>query len=250
MGWHVKAAILVTLLAGCGAESLPLAGRQFLLSSSEGFTPVSGTTVRLGFQDRELNVSAGCNGMFGDYTLRDGVLDVAGLGSTLKGCAADLAAQDQRLAEFITSKPSLSLLDNQLTLAGGGTTLVFLDREVADPDRPLVATQWEIDTLIKGDFASSGRDMPEPRIVFAQDGTFNVFGPCNTAGGRYGVQGSRITLSEVSVDEAACAGSQGMIEAHLWSVFKDGAALSFEIEASTIRIMNGDLGVAGRVKEP
>jgi heat shock protein HslJ len=236
-----RALILLCLSAGCDEVGSPLDGRSFLLSSAQGYTPVTGTTFRLSFEDGELGASTGCNGMGGPYQVRDGVLAVSELASTLKGCDPALEQQDQFVRELLTSQPKLALEANELTLTGSNATFVFLDREVADPDRPLIGTVWSIDTFIEGDHAVSHARLTPPTLTFSADGTFTVQGPCNTLAGKYDVNG-RIALSEVGVTQAACP-EAGSVESHLLAVFALGASLTYEIEADKLRLLDGGKGV-------
>src|SRR5262249_3091604 len=133
-----------------------LDGRVFLLQSSQGFQPVPDTQLSVSFDDGEIFVSAGCNSQGGPFRLRGGRLELEGLGTTDIGCIQALAAQDDWLAHFLTSKPQLTLHGDQLTLESGVATLVLLDREVADPDRPLAGPAWTIDSFIASGGWSNG----------------------------------------------------------------------------------------------
>jgi heat shock protein HslJ len=244
--------LLIACLAACGDDAPAeenLDGRSFLLESSEGFDPIAGATVRLSFQDGSLSFSAGCNSHGGDYVVRDGVLIVEGLGNTDIGCDAARHAQDMQLAEFITSMPQLRLDENQLTLTGPEITLVFLDREVADPDRPLANTEWAIDTFIEGGAARGGVPIASaPTLRFEDDGSWQVDTTCNTGTGRYEADGEELVLSSVTYTAASCSGASAAADAHIQKVLRDGM-LTHEIEADRLRLMRGSVGLSARARD-
>lgn len=245
--WSITAWLSALWLAcGCddsGTSTPALEGRVFLFESAEGFEPVADTTVRLSFEDDVLSFSADCNGHSGAYELHDGRLMIAGLASTAIGCGAALLAQDMWLAEFFSSSPLLELDGDRLTLTGAQATLVFLDRETADPDRPLAGTPWTIDTFIDHGAASNLPLASEPTLLFGDDGNVQIDTGCNTGSGRYAVAGSQLTLTDVAYTERACSGTSASAEAHIQAVMRAGV-LSFEIEAARLTLERNDLGVS------
>ena len=80
----------------------------------------------------------------------------------------------------------IDLAGDHLTLSTADATLVFLDREVADPDRPLAGVTWSIDTMIDDGSASSMvAGVATPTMEFGADGSFRVFTTCTTGEGSY-----------------------------------------------------------------
>jgi heat shock protein HslJ len=240
---------LYLLLLACGdTADAGLAGRAFLLESSDGFSATSGTTVRLSFSEDELSVSAGCNSMGGPYRVEGKTLVLAGLGSTEIGCDAALHAQDEQLADFFSARPRFALSGDRLELSAGEITLRFLDREQADPDRPLVDTRWEIDSYIEGDGVSdapaSRPAIKSPTVHFASDGTVHVESGCNSGGGRYTVKGDRITLLDIAYSEEGCNdAAAASVEQKVQAVLREGT-LTFQIEARRLTLERGDIGLS------
>jgi heat shock protein HslJ len=221
---------------------------MFVLESSQGFEPVAGTTVRLSFHDGSLSMHAGCNTHSGDYAVQDGVLLFENVATTEIGCDPALHTQDMLLADFLTSKPRLHLDGDRLTLSSSKMTLVFLDRETADPDRPLVGTVWEVDTFIEGDGASNLPLATEPTMVFGDDGVLQVDTTCNMGSGHYTVDGNRMLLSDMSYTDASCSGASAVAESRMQAVLRDGT-LSFEIEARRLTLDRGSTGLAALARE-
>jgi len=215
--------------------------RSFVLDVAQGFEPVGGTTVTLSFQDGELGFSAGCNGHGGPFRIRSRHLVVSELSSTLEGCNAELQAQDEWLTAFMTSKPSYDLDGDRLILTGTSATLVFLDREVAIPDRPLATTPWVVDTLLDGDSASKAPRTGDPTILFDEDGSLTIDTGCNDGSGHYAVSGSRLTLTDVVYSDQACEVAAAT-DSHIRKVLANGT-LTFEIEATRLTLQRGDTGL-------
>src|SRR5690606_27062509 len=128
-----------------------------------------------------------------------------------------------------------------VTFTGDDATLVFLDRELADPDRALVGQTWTITTFIQGDIASGGAYDPPPTVEFFDDGTFEFFTTCNDGEGEYEESGDELTLSNVEVTEAGCPSEfEQDAEEHILDVL-GGGTVTWEIDAARLTIMNGDL---------
>ena len=244
--------LFVALIVAAGCDTLGgdpespesrLQGREFLLDSSEGFTPVAGTTVRLRFnEDTEFSMGAGCNSMFGSYEIRGGLLVSEGVGSTEIGCEQTLHEQDEWLATFMTSSPGISLDGDTLTLTGEDATLVFLDREVADPDRPLTGRGWTVDSFIQGDGISNLALDEAPTLQFRDDGVVEVFTGCVMGGGTFSAAADTLTLN-TTFAEADCTDGAAIADQLVRAALSTGES-TFEIDASRLTIMRGGDGIA------
>jgi heat shock protein HslJ len=221
-----------------------LAGLQFLLESAVGYTPVAGTTIRLTFRADEVGFSAGCNSYFGPYSLCDGKLCISGLGGTEIGCPPELQAQDTWLAGFLQSSPGVTQAGPALTLSGAAATLEFLDREVADADRPLTGRTWTIDTFIENGAATNFPTQVPATLEFGTDGKVNIFTTCNGGTGSYTRDGQTLTLAAVGYTATAC-GPTGSptAEERVTRVMADGE-VTLEIEAGRLTLMRGELGLS------
>jgi heat shock protein HslJ len=245
-----RALSLLTVIAACsdpaagdGVQS-QLVGRTFLLQSSEGFTPVANTTVRVNFEQTQFGFYAGCNSHSGEYSVCGEELCVEDLGSTEIGCTPELHAQDQWLASFMTARPGLRLDGAGLILSGADATLEFLEREVADPDRALTGGVWNIDTFIAGGAASNFPLQVPPTLNFEADGNLGIFTTCNTGGGEYLQLGQELSLSGIAYTEEGCGASgSAAADAHIQQVLSDGT-LALEIEANRLTLMRGELGLS------
>ena len=256
MSWSMNVVLPLMLLSGCSenptetteeTEAAKLIGLEFVLDS--GVDPVKGTTIYLGFDvgytgAMELNLSAGCNGMGGFFELEDDVLVMSSFWSTEMWCGDELQAQEEWILGFFTSEPSLDLSGDYLTLTGAEETLVFIDREVADPDRPLAGTDWTVDTFIDGDSATNFSLEEYPWFLFGEDGAIQVFTGCNLGVGNYTTDGNTLTFIGVSYDEKACEDKNvNWAESHIQSLTTDGTA-TYTIDAARLTIEQGSVGIS------
>jgi heat shock protein HslJ len=230
---------LAILVAACGATPAPptLDGRTFVSTGVDGHVLVPGTQIVLTFRNgTDLGASAGCNTIGGTYTLANGVLRVQAGGMTEMGCDPDRHAQDDWLIDFLTSEPRITLLGNDLTLAKDGTTIRLLDREIAQPDQPLIGPVWTLDSLIQGDAVASVPGGVRATLTFTPDGQVQVDAGCNTGGGTAGVQGDRITFGPIGTTKRACEAPAAAVESAVLGVLGQGQ-VTFAIDASRLTIV-------------
>lgn len=234
-----------------------LVGNDYLLESSEGFTPVAGTMVRISIDEADFGFSAGCNGHGGSYTFCDGRLCLSSFGSTAIGCDAPRQTQDEWLANFFTSTPSVVRMGDRVTFATEGSvesaSLVFLDSEVANPDRSLTGRVWTIDTFITATAAWSSTTQMAPTLEFGADGSVTVFTTCVQGTGSWdsGIEPppeGELTLGTVSYPEEPCdESSNTMMHDHIVSIIAQGE-VTFTIDETRLTVMRGDVGLGARAE--
>lgn len=95
--------------------------------------------VTLAVVDGGISVQAGCNTLFGGASIDAGVLTIDGvLASTMMACEPELMDQDQWLAQFLSSSPTVTVTDTELTLTSGDTVMTLTPVEtVGLYDTPL-----------------------------------------------------------------------------------------------------------------
>ncbi|MEO8626024.1 MAG: META domain-containing protein, partial [Candidatus Limnocylindrales bacterium] len=230
-----------------GSAPVGLTGRQFLSTAvtKDGaeFPLADGTRVRLTFDNGRLSASAGCNIIGGTLTIDGDRLVFSGAAMTEMACDEPRMSQDQWLIEFLGSSPTFVLDGNDLTLTSGTTVVTLLDREVAEPDQPLVGTTWSLNTLILGGTASSIPVGIDATITFLSDGTFSMYDGCNSGGGKYVVDGDQITFSEVAQTEMACTGAAGQVEQAVLAVIGTQVPVAFAIDAGSLSLTAGAAGL-------
>lgn len=239
---------LVFLVGACTVigSKPPLDGRTFLsvdVTENGAARPlVPGTRVALRFEDGRTGASAGCNTMGGTYTLDGDRIRIDGAAMTEMGCDPERHDQDDWLFGFLGSGPRLTLSGNDLVLTSGGTTIRLVDREIAEPDLPLVRTTWTVTTIVVGGTASSLPAEVVASLEFTDDGRVSVETGCNSGGGTYQVDGSTLRFGVHAMTERACAGPAGQVEAAVLAALA-ADTVAFEIDADTLTLVAGDNGL-------
>ena len=90
---------------------------------------VSGSQIQMEFHQDSLSAEAGCNTLFGGASIDEDTLVVPALASTRKACDDALGQQDAWLSDFLSSRPSIEVLDQDLWLSRGDDTVIHLVRE-------------------------------------------------------------------------------------------------------------------------
>jgi heat shock protein HslJ len=246
-------AIPLVVLAGCrGATAAPLEGRTFL---STGVTDkgvarplVPGTEIRLTFaKDGQLGVNAGCNHMGGTYRIEGSTLRFEGGAMTDMACDEPRAKQDDFVFGFLGSRPSVALAGNDLVLTAGDVVIRLLDREIADPDLPLVGPIWTVNSIATGDAVSSIPEGVTATLTFDAAGRVAVQTGCNQGGGSYAVEGDRIRFAEIALTKMACDAARGQMETAVMAVLQ-ADNLVYAIDAGSLTLQAGAQGLvlAGR----
>jgi heat shock protein HslJ len=224
-----------------------LAGRTFISQSiaDEGIAHglAQGTAVRLTFQGDTLSANAGCNTMSGGYTIDGGKLVTIGDWATTEmGCQPALQAQDQWLSAFLSSGPRITLNGDSLVLISGGTAMELLDREVAEPDQPLVGTNWTLSSLISGDAVSSVPAGVTATIKFSQDGTVEIHPGCNTGSGTYSISEDSIQFNDLATTDMACDGPPMSVESAVLEILSANS-ITYTIDSGNLTLMAGANGL-------
>jgi heat shock protein HslJ len=259
----VLRAVMVSSLLLCSAAACTSTGssaddsataaledREFVLQFADGYTPVPGTVIRLSFVESSLSLHAQCNTVSSSYRISGSKLSVSDVTQTAMGCDEALMKQDDWLVEFLESVPTVTLKHDTLTLQSEDVVLVFVDREVADPNRPLVGPIWTIDTLITADTASTipASKLP-PTVVFKDDGSFAVSTACDSGTGTYDSTAIALALSDVTFTESTCTDeASSTLSRHLSAVFADGPAV-YSIESARLTIEREDIGIGASANE-
>jgi len=90
---------------------------------------VPGSQVELRFRQDSLSATAGCNNLFGGASIEGDELVVPALASTKKACDDSLSRQDAWLSDFLSSRPSIEVLEQELWISHGDDTVLHLVQE-------------------------------------------------------------------------------------------------------------------------
>ena len=248
---RVAALLCLVLAAACGDPTRTpseqpgsIAGREFVSTQVEGRTLVPGTEIFLRFAERGMSASAGCNNLGGEYTLQgfNGttgtvVIESGGLSATEIGCDPQRHAQDTWLADLLVARPTFTLPDDEtMTLTDGTSTIHFVDRDAADPDRPLVGPTWRVDSIITGDAVSSVPGSGKITFMFGGDGRAVVTSEnCTSVSVPYERSGDGITFGEYTADDIGCPAPWNESRALL-----DAKTVTFAIDHARLTLTAND----------
>lgn len=200
------------VLGACGSDdssgsddvtAADLDGREFLSTEVEGHQLVDGSEVRLAFDDVTVSANAGCNTMNGGYTIDGDTLEVEAMAMTQMACDEALMDQDAFVSGFLTSGPTIVLDGDELVLTSGEETITFLDREVADPDRPLEGTTWVVESVVSDQAVSSVPGGIEATLLIEGEQA-SVDTGCNSGTTTVEVTDTTITFGPMATTLALC----------------------------------------------
>jgi len=250
LAFLLTSALLIGACAG-GSSTPPdgtggpgLDGRTFLSTGIEGRILVAGSRIRIAIRDGQISASGGCNSMSGHYRVDGDRLVAGNLATTEMGCDEPLMVQDTWLADLLDGA-TIALDGDTLVLAKGGVRLTMEDREIADPDRPLVGTRWVVDGLISGDAVSSVPVGVTAALTFSDD-RVEVEAGCNRGGGTAEVGDTTITFGPVALTKMACAPDAMAVEQVVAAVLS--GEVGYTIEAGRLTLDAGGGGLMLRAE--
>ena len=229
---------MLLVVAGCVRQDSPVAaggpwGHTYL-STSASRELVGGTRIALRFADGRLGAGAGCSQMSANARIVQDRLLVGPFEMTAISCGPAADEQDAWLAEFLGARPTIRFNGPDLVLEAGGDRITLLDRELADPDRPLAGTTWTLDTLVSAHGAESIPDGVHAFLSFAANGTLSGSGGCDQLSGRYAAHDGEITFTDVDPASTTCTGSSVAVERQVLLVLT--GTVHYEIEAGRLTL--------------
>jgi len=161
-------------------------------------------------------------------------LVVGELEMTAIGCEPALADQDEWLAGLLVDDPAYALDGDTLRLTSGTTEVELSDREVADPDRPLEGTEWQLDGLVDGDVVGSVPAGTGATVTFSGGRVdFSIDG-CNSGGGPATIGEGTIDVGDLVSTRIGCTSPIAEVEAAVTGVL-DGQ-IDYAIDAATLTL--------------
>lgn len=243
------------LASACGSITGPggpgsLDGRTFLstlvLEDGAERPLVPGTRVEVSFSDGRLSASAGCNLMGAEYQIVGDVLELVGdVSSTEMGCDPARHEQDEWVSGLLGGSPRVVLDGAELRLIGNGAEIRLLDREVADPDRPLVGTTWTLETIIEGEVASSVPAGTSATLRFPDERSVEVDTGCNGGGGPADIEADTLVIGPLALTARGCEGPADELERVVLAVLTS-PEIAYSIEGPLLSIRAGELGLDWR----
>ena len=135
--------------------------------------------------------------------------------------------------------------DRDALLLSAGELRGPVAKTIAEPDRPLVGTQWQLETIVDGELASSvpaGVRVPTLEIISEDEVVF--FDGCNQGGANVEVSGSTLSFELASTTLAQCEPNADRVEQAVLAVL-DGD-VTFVIEGNQLTLTKGEQGLVYR----
>ncbi len=223
------------------SASSPEVGRTYLSTSVTGHTLASGTRISIAFDTRgALSAQAGCNTLGGTYTITvGGHLRMGSLSQTEMGCPPDRMAQDAWLALLLTNRPNVTLDADKLVITSPAATVILLDKKTAEPDYALVGTRWLVDTIVRGDSASTPPPGGAGWVLFGADGAVNVSFGCNVGVGTFAATGDVVEISSLKTTARPCPREAAQLETPMLDALTGKVQFSIDADALTLTAQSG-----------
>lgn len=206
-----------------------------------GRTLTAPSTARLAVEpgkghEAKADGNYGCNGFTAAV-----VFDSAATMTVTPGAHTDMACPDlpfeTAFARLFRGVLTIERSQDGVTLKTPDGNVITLSSKPPAPATPLVATQWTVDSLIKGGTASSVPADAEGRARFtlAADGTASGTLGCNRFNAKAAVEGDRLTFGPLTTTRMACEGGPGEVERTLTELFGSGP-LTWKVTGDTLTL--------------
>jgi heat shock protein HslJ len=241
----------VLLLVGCDLLFPPqdagLDGEWRLVGGTHSGDPLplpDDAPITLTVTDGEVGGRAACNLYGGEITIDGDRIEIGVLSVTEMACDPAVMDAESAYLAALADVERWARDDDRLTLSGEVVELTYdLVPPVADAD--LVGTTWVLDGLISGDAISSTMG-ERATLELADDGTISGSTGCRTFSGRYELNDSSVTVTELANDDRACPGLESQDE-HVLAVIGDGFGAA--VDGNRLTLTDGDLGLGYLAEE-
>jgi heat shock protein HslJ len=222
-----------TTAAASLAESLQ--GKTFVATDVQGFTLVPDTQVEVSFDGDRIAANGGCNTMSSTWSLDGNVLVVGEMAQTLMACTPPgLMDQETWLSSVLTSKPTVAVDGDTLTITAKGSTVTL----AAEPDQPLEGVAWTLESVEANQATSPIPTTGRPPTIELTGGTVAVDTGCNVGGGSYTLGQGSVTFGPIAITRALCTDPAGQqVEQAMLAVLTGTA--TYAIDGDRLTLTNG-----------
>ncbi len=239
---------ILTYEKAAAPETVSLEGPTWeLLSYDDGNTTmvsvIAGTTVTATFENGSVGGSAGCNTYGGEYTADGSALTVGTIFRTEMYCLEPAGVMDQedRYLDLLGSAAGYRIEGDRLTITDSAGNAVLVFRALPEPEAlPLTNTTWTL-TAIGGpsETVSSVIAGTEITAVF-ENGSVGGSAGCNTYGGNYTADGSRLTVGSIGSTKMNCNRPAGVMDQEDRYLNQLGRAAAYRIEGVQLTLFDAD----------
>lgn len=200
---------------------------------------IAGTTVTAVFTEDGFGGSAGCNHYFGTYAVDGAKMTVGTIGSTEMYCEnPGVMEQESTYLGLLGTVASFTIEGEELTLLDANGTKVLMFAKAVPPEpKPLVGTNWTLESLHTGDAVSSVIAGSEITAVFGEDGKVAGSAGCNNYFATYTVNGTAMTIGTAGSTRMACP-DEGIMKQESTYLMLLGTVAAFTIEGDRLSLMD------------
>lgn len=239
----LAALVLTACSSDTEAGPTPM-GREFVSTEVQGASIPGGGPLELGFADDRITAYAGCNRATATVDLSDGKVVTGELASTMMACLGERGDADAWVAALLGAQPDWTLDGDTLTLRSGAQVVTLLDRTVADPDRPLVGTNWIVQSTIAADAitTSAALERAGAHLLLDPKGTVSGNTGCNNFNGPATVSESdsatTIVFGPLATTRMACEPDLAEVEQAVLAVLS--GTVEATVDADELRLKKSD----------
>ncbi len=222
-----------------------LAAVSFVSTRVEGRELVAGTEILLVFELGTMAVSAGCNTMFGEFQVDDGILRwSSGPAQTMKLCNEELSAQDAWLTELFTDGASASYDGSNLVLTAGDVTIELAEQSAEEKDlSALLGRRWTVlGTIADGATQRLPRRGQRPSIGVRANGFSRLNTGCNTGRTVVRVRDGTLVFGPTTTTRRVCPQPEREIERRVLAVL-DGRSDAVYTHDDVLVVTKGSSGL-------
>ncbi|MCX5042529.1 META domain-containing protein [Aldersonia sp. NBC_00410] len=241
-------AVALVALAACSAadpdDPTPM-GHEFVSTEVQGAPIPGGGPLELGFADEQISAFAGCNRASASVDLSDGKVTTGDLATTMMACPGDRGDADAWVATLLGAQPAWALDGDTLTLRTGDQVVTLLDRTVADPNRPLIGTNWLVQsTIASGAITTSvALERAAAHLVLDPSGAVTGNTGCNNFNGPATVSepasGTTIEFGPLATTRMACEPDLAEVEQSVLAVLSGTVEATVDADKLTLRKPDG-----------
>ena len=205
-----------------------------------------GDVLRLTLGGDTISFQATCNILSGNLQREGDVLRVSNLGATEMGCPGAGHEQDEWLMDFFSGGPTATMDGTDLALRQGEVEIWFVPESEAgvgaEPEVPLVGTQWTLTGIEETDGDSVGIMTIPPAVdagVAIEGQRMVVRTGCNRGSAEVTVLDERLVLGPLALTRMACTGAADEVERGVVRVL-DGHEVDWSISGTQLRLTRGD----------
>ncbi|MFQ5967982.1 MAG: META domain-containing protein [Acidimicrobiia bacterium] len=246
--WQRIGLLLVAalLFAACGSDEPPsaqtLEGAWVLTAAS-----VDRTTLRLDDRWRvtmtiagaEISGRAACNSYGGAVSIDNGMFSVGEIAQTEMACEPVVMEIESSFMQGLLRVTAATRSGDIASLTGEGVEYTFSLLPPV-PTAELIGTRWSLDTIIRGDTASSTAATADPAtLLLNDDETFIGSTGCREISGEYVVLGDTVQFTSFSAD-GECRTEVRSQDSQVVTVLGDGFRVEIDGDRLTVTASGGE----------